>query len=74
MNAGAGRDTDATDELIDVRADLGDQRHNSPEIFGQVAGLHCDLAAEQARRHELLRPGVPGPCSRCVSGRSTIDS
>ena len=27
MNAGAGRDTDSTDELIDVRADLGDQRH-----------------------------------------------
>jgi hypothetical protein len=74
MNAGAGRDTDATDELIDVRADLGDQRHNSPEIFGQVAGLHCDLAAEQARRDELLHPGAPVLCSRCVSDISTIDS
>ena len=74
MNAGAGRNTDATDELIDVRADLVDQRHNSPEIFGQVAGLHRDLAAEQARRQELLHPGAPGTCSQCVSDISTIDS
>ena len=74
MNAGAGRDTDATDELIDVRADLGDQRHNSPEIFEQVAELHRDLAAEQARRHELLHPGAPVLRSRCVSDSSTIDS
>ena len=74
MNAGAGRNTDATDELIDVRADLVDQRHNSPEIFGQVTGLHRDLAAEQARRDELRHPGAPGRRSRCVSDSSAIDS